>query len=332
MKVLVTGAGGFLGFAIARMLVERGDSVVSIQRNHYDSLAALGVEQQQGTLANDEAVMRAATGCDAVIHVAAKAGVWGKYQDYFASNVEGTRNVLKACQHLGISRLVYTSTPSVIHAGGDVAGADESLPYPDHFETAYPETKAIAEREVLAANSEYLSTVALRPHLIWGPGDNHLFPRVIDRARKGRLRLVGGGESLVDTVYIDNAAHAHLLALDRLRPGAACAGKAYFITQGEPVPQREMINRMLAAAELPPCTRTISPGMAYFAGAVLETAFKLVGAQNEPPMTRFVAKQLATAHWYNIEGARRDLGYAPLVSFDEGMERLASWYRTQKTV
>ena len=331
MKVLVTGAGGFLGFAITRMLVERGDSVVSIQRNHYDSLEALGVEQHQGTLANEDAVMRAAAGCDAIIHVAAKAGVWGNYQDYFASNVEGTRHILNACRHLGIARLVYTSTPSVIHAGGDVAGADESLPYPAHFDTAYPETKAMAEREVLAANSPSLSTVALRPHLIWGPGDNHLFPRVIDRARKGRLRLVGGGESLVDTVYIDNAAHAHLLALDRLQLDAACAGKAYFITQGEPVPQREMINRMLAAAQLPPCTRTISPGMAYFAGAVLETLYKLVGAENEPPMTRFVAKQLATAHWYNIDAARRDLGYAPLVSFDEGMERLASWYRTQQT-
>jgi nucleoside-diphosphate-sugar epimerase len=330
MKVLVTGAGGFLGGAVARQLVERGDTVHTLQRGRYEPLEALGCRQFTGTLEDAAHVAAAAEGCDAIVHVAAKAGVWGPYDAYFKANVVGTRNVLAACQSLGISKLVYTSTPSVIHSGGDIEGADESLPYPEHFETAYPATKAIAEREVLAANGATLSTVALRPHLIWGPGDPHLFPRVMDRARKGRLRLVGGGLTRVDTVYVDNAADAHLLALDRLAPGAACAGKAYFITQGEPVTQKELIERMLQAGGLPTGLRSVSPGVAWFAGAVLETAFRLFGAENEPPMTRFVAQQLATSHWYSIEGARRDLGYEPRVSFDEGMARLTAWVRSSQ--
>jgi nucleoside-diphosphate-sugar epimerase len=326
MKVLVTGAGGFLGGAVTRRLLERGDEVRCIQRGEYPWLSEAGCEVFTGSLTDAELTATAVTGCDAVIHVAAKAGVWGPWQAYFDANVVATRNLLQACRQHGVGRLVYTSTPSVVHSGGDVEGADESVPVSAHFQTAYPATKAIAEKEVLAANRDDFRTVALRPHLIWGPGDPHLVPRVIARAKAGRLRMVGGGSKKVDTVYVDNAAGAHVCALDRLaddRP--ACAGRAYFITQDEPMPQVEFMNRILKAAGLPEETRSVSPKVAWFAGAVLETAFRMVGAKDEPPMTRFVASQLATAHWYDISGARRDLGYEPRISVDEGMKRLADW-------
>jgi nucleoside-diphosphate-sugar epimerase len=325
MKALVTGGGGFLGGAIVRLLRERGDTVRSFARGSYPALALLGVEQVQGDLTDREAVLRAAAGCDIVFHVAAKAGVWGSYADYYRANVTGTENVLAACRAHGIGRLVHTSSPSVVFTGEDVEGGDETLPYPAHFEAHYPRTKAQAERLVLAANDSGLATVALRPHLIWGPGDNHLVPRIIARRKAGRLRRIGNRPCLVDTVYVDNAARAHLLAADRLAPGSPVAGKAYFISNGEPLPLWEMVNRILAAAALPPVTRTVSPGAAYAAGTLCEALWTLFRLPGEPPMTRFLARELATAHWFDITAVRRDLGYQPAISIDEGMVRLAAW-------
>ncbi len=327
--ILVTGGSGFLGGAIVRRLRAQGASVRCIQRHDSPALRALGVEVVCADLADHDAVVRAAAGCTAVFHVAAKTGVWGRYDDFYKPNVLGTRNVLAACAAHGIQRLVYTSTPSVIHTGGDIEGMDESVPIPDatHFETAYPATKAEAEKLVLAANSPALATVALRPHLIWGPDDPQLTARVLARGKAGRLRLVGKGEKLIDSVYIDNAVDAHMLALERLAPGSPCAGNAYFITQGEPMPQRELINGILNAGGLPPCTRSISPGAAYVVGGLMELIWHLLRRQDEPMMTRFLARQLATAHWYDISAARRDLGYAPTVSVAHGLQRLAQSLR-----
>ena len=321
--ILVTGGSGFLGGAIVRRLVAGGQAVRSIQRHDSPALRQLGVDVVCADLSDRDALVRAATGCDAVIHVAAKTGVWGRYVDFYKPNVLGTRNVLEAVTVNGIRRLVYTSTPSVIHAGGDVEGIDESAPLATHFETAYPATKAEAERLVLAANGAQLATVALRPHLIWGPDDPQLTARVLLRGRQGRLLLVGQGLKRIDSVYIDNAVDAHLLALERLAPGAACAGKAYFITQGEPIPQRDLINGILRAGNLPPCTRSISPQTAYLLGWLMELAWRAFRRHDEPVMTRFLARQLATAHWYDISAARRDLGYEPLVSVAQGLQRLA---------
>jgi nucleoside-diphosphate-sugar epimerase len=320
--ILVTGGSGFLGGAIVRRLMARGEAVRSIQRHDSPSLSQLGVDVVCADLSDRDALVQAAAGCDAVFHVAAKTGIWGRYEAFFRPNVLGTRNVLEAAAANGIRRLVYTSTPSVIHAGGDVEGIDESVPLATRFEAAYPATKAEAERLVLAANGAQLATVALRPHLIWGPDDPQLTARVLARGRTGRLRLVGHGLKRIDSVYIDNAVHAHLLALDRLAPGAPCAGKAYFITQGEPMPQRDLINGILQAGHLPPCTRSISPRAAYLVGWIMELAWRALGRQDEPVMTRFLAKQLATAHWYDISAARRDLGYEPLVSVAQGLQRL----------
>jgi nucleoside-diphosphate-sugar epimerase len=263
-----------------------------------------------------------------VIHTAAKAGVWGRYADFFDTNVTGTQNVIAACKRLGVRRLVYTSTPSVVHGGSDVEGADESLPYPKHFEAYYSETKAKAEKAVLAANGPELATVSLRPHLIFGPGDPHLVPRIVAAAKAGRLRRIGTRPVKVDVTYIDNAAQAHLDAADRLDVGAAPAGRAYFISNGEPVELWPFIDRILAEAGAPPVTRTVSPWKARLAGRVLEWVYRFAPfVRGEPPMTRFVAGQLSTSHWYDISAAGRDLGYVPTVSVEEGLKRLGERLR-----
>jgi nucleoside-diphosphate-sugar epimerase len=320
--ILVTGGSGFLGGAVVRRLVARGETVRSLQRQDSPDLRKLGVDIVHADLADRDAVIQAAQTCEAVIHIAAKTGVWGPQEDYYRANVLGTRNIIEACLANNIRRLVYTSTPSVIHAGGDIEGVDESIPLATHFEIAYPATKAEAEQLVRSANSTELGTVALRPHLIWGPHDPQLTARILARGKIGRLRLVGKGLKLIDSVYIDNAVDAHLLALDRIAPGAACAGNAYFITQGEPMPQRDLINGILKAGGLPPCEKYISPRAAYALGAIMEIIWKVLGRLDEPMMTRFVAKQLATAHWYDISAAKRDLGYAPLISVAQGLQIL----------
>lgn len=329
MKALVTGGGGFLGKAIVRLLVERGDTVRSFSRQAHPALDAFGVEHLCGALDDAEAVRQAAKGCDVVFHVAAKAGVWGPYQEFYRANVLGTQQVIAACRANGIQRLVYTSSPSVVFDGRDMEGVDESVPYPEHYEAFYPQTKAEAEQLVLLANDEDLATVALRPHLIWGPEDNHLVPRILARGRKGALRRIGTRECLVDTIYIDNAAQAHLQAADRLAIGSVVAGKAYFLSQGEPLPVWEVVNRILAAGGVPPVTRTISPRLAYVVGCILERIFMLFSLQGEPRMTRFVARELSTSHWFDLTAARRDFDYAPTVSFDEGMTRLQAWLASQ---
>ena len=328
IKALVTGAGGFLGGAIARELLARGDQVRSLQRGDYPGLRALGIETMRGDLADPAVVLRAVEGCDIVFHVAAKAGIWGLYADYYRVNVEGTRNVISACRASGVRRLVYTSSPSVVFNGLDMENVDESAPYPAHFEAAYPATKAEGERLALGANGPELAVVALRPHLIWGPGDNHLLPRILAKARAGRLRKIGDRKTLIDATYIDNAVHAHLQAGDRLNPGSIVAGKAYFIAQGEPIALWELIDRFLAAAALPPVKRSVPACAASLAGGVFELVYGALGITHEPPMTRFLARELATSHWFNLGAARRDLDYRPTVSTDEGLARLRIWLQT----
>lgn len=323
MRVLLTGGGGFLGGAVARRLVERGHEVRSFSRGRYPELEALGIEHVRGDLATHRDVVGAAHGVDAVVHTAAKAGVWGDALEYRRTNLVGTRNVLAACLEQRVPKLVYTSTPSVVHAGGDIEGGDESLPYTEHPSTDYQATKTEAEREVLAAQSDALSVVALRPHLIWGPGDPHLVPRILARARRGLIALPGGGAHRVDTVYVDNAADAHVAALERVGPDAACAGKAYFITNDQPRPLREIVLGILRAGGVNGRIVPVPPRLAYAAGSMMERVFRIAGAEREPPLTRFVAEQLSTAHWFDISAAKRDLEWAPTVSIEAGLERLA---------
>ncbi|MFS8063029.1 MAG: 2-alkyl-3-oxoalkanoate reductase [Luteimonas sp.] len=328
MNILVTGGGGFLGQALCRGLVARGHAVTSFNRGLYPALDALGVRQLQGDLADRDAVTDAAGGRDAIFHNAAKAGAWGSYDSYHRANVIGTDNVIAACRTHAIGRLVYTSTPSVTHRATHPVegGSADNVPYGEHFKAHYATTKTIAEKAVLAANAATLATIALRPRLIWGPGDAQLLPRLAQRARAGRLRLVGNGDNLIDTTYIDNAAQAHFDAFEHLSPGAACAGRAYFISNGEPKPVREIVNALLAAAGAPPVTKTLPFPVAYAIGGACEAAWTLLPLRGEPPLTRFLAEQLGTAHWYDMTPATRDFGYVPRVTIAEGLERLAAAY------
>lgn len=268
---------------------------------------------------------RACRGVEVVFHVAAVAGLWGPWHHYYDTNVLGTKNVISGCCHAGVPRLVFTSSPSVTFDGRDQYGVDESAPYPTRWLAHYPHTKALAEQLVLQANGEHhLLTCALRPHLIWGPRDHHLIPRLLDRARMGQLRQVGNGQNMIDAVYVENAAAAHLLAADALRPASPACGKAYFITNGEPVNCWQWINQILELSGVAPVQKRISLPAAYSIGAVLEAAWTLLGRTDEPRMTRFLAAQLGTSHYFDITAARRDLGYVPRISMTDGLHRLAA--------
>ncbi len=322
LTVLVTGGGGFLGGAIVRRLAAAGHRVRSLSRSSYPWMKELGVEQVRADVRRAGSVAEACRGVDVVFHTAALAGVWGDYRSYFGINVTGTRNVLAACRRQGVKALVHTSSPSVVFDGRDIQGGDESLPYTRHFLSAYQQTKTIAEQEVRAAAGD-LPLMVLRPHLVWGPGDNHLVPRIVRRAR--RLVQVGDGGNLVDTVYIDDAARAHLLAMQALLARPGFSGRVYFITQGQPLPLWEMVNRILGAAGKGPVKRRMSRRSAWVLGALLEKVYAVLRVKSEPPMTRFVADELAAAHWFDIGAARRDLGYEPQTSIRQGLEQLAAW-------
>lgn len=323
LNILVTGGAGFLGKAIVKRLVQRDYSVTSYSRGCYPELSALGVKQIQGDLSDPEKIMEACKGMDAIFHVAAKAGVWGPYEEYFATNVKGTENIIKACFNHNIERLVYTSSPSVVFNGSDVEGGDETLPYPESHHAHYPKTKAMAERLVAEAARDGLKTIILRPHLIWGPEDNHLVPRILAKAE--RLARVGRKNKLVDTIYVDNAALAHMLAFDRLGENPELSGRIYFISQDEPVPLWDMINAILEAGGKKPVTRTAPVSLVKAAGIIIESFYGLFRIKSEPPMTRFVAEELATAHWFDISRAKNDLGYHPETSTKEGLEMLREW-------
>jgi len=321
-KALVTGGGGFLGSNIVHMLLDKGLTVRTLQRSDNAELRTLGVKIIRGDISNQTTVINATEDCDVIFHVAAKAGVWGDYDDYYQCNVTGTKNIIEACQTHNIQKLIYTSSPSVVFTGNNEENINESTPYPDHFLTAYQKTKALAEQMVLEANSNTLATIALRPHLIWGPGDPHLVPRIIERARAGSLRLIGKKNNLVDSTYIENAALAHILAAEALAPNSDCAGKAYFISNNEPLPMAELINKILAAANLPAVTKTIPTQLAYTIGMIMEFGYKIFKLEDEPTMTRFVARQLSCAHWYDLTAAKDDFSYQAKVTIDEGMEKL----------
>ncbi len=327
MKALVTGGGGFLGLYIVEQLLARGNEVRTFSRKSYPQLDQLKVETCQGDIRDTSAVSNACDGVDIVYHTAAVAGIWGPWDHYHGINTLGTENVIQACRQHNVGKLVFTSSPSVTFDGTDQEHVDETVPYPTAWLCYYPQTKALAEQAVLEANSPELLTCALRPHLIWGPRDEHLIPRLIQRAKSGKLRIVGDGTNLVDMVYVENAAHAHLLAADSLSEGSATAGQAYFISQGEPINCWEWINDMLALADLPPVQKKISQGAAAKIGAIMETIYRLARIKSEPRMTRFLAAQLATSHYFDISKAERDFDYRPLVSTEEGMQRLAEELR-----
>lgn len=327
MKALVTGGGGFIGGRIVEMLHKGGHDVTALGRGRYPHHERAGIPTVQVDLRDAGAVRRATAGKDVVFHVGGLTGIWGRRRDFWDINVTGTKHVIDACRGAGVGKLVFTSSPSVVFGAEEVCGADESLPYLDRYLAVYPETKAVAERMVLAANGPDLSTVALRPHLVWGPRDPNLLPRVVGKAELGQLIQVGDGQNLVDITYIDNVADAHLQAEASLSPEARCAGRAYFISNGDPVFLWSWFNEVLAAVGVPGVTRRISYGTASRIGAILEAVYRGLRIRREPRMTRFLAAQLAKSHYFTIEAARRDLGYEPKVSVAEGQKRLVVWLK-----
>jgi nucleoside-diphosphate-sugar epimerase len=260
---------------------------------------------------------------DVVFHVAALAGIWGKWRHYYDTNVVGTRHVIDGCRAHGVPKLIYTSSPSVTFDGRAQENVDERAGYPRRWLCHYSHTKALAEQEILAAASKQLATCALRPHLIWGPGDRHLIPQFIARARAGRLLRVGDGKNLIDTTYVENAASAHVQAAAALSPNSALNGSPYYISQGEPVSCWQWINDILALADLPPVQRAVSFQIAWLGGAVLEALYRMLPLAGDPPMTRFLAAQMTVSHYFDITRARRDFGFEPAISMEEGMRRLA---------
>jgi len=321
MKILVTGGGGFLGSSICRQLAALGHEPVAFQRRPASHLEALGIASHCGDISDERAVAEATAGCGAVIHTAGKAGIWGDPAEYHRVNVGGTANVLAACREHGIPILVHTSSPSIVHSGGDISGGDESLPIATGIAAPYPASKAEAEVMVSAANSAALKTVALRPHLIWGPGDPHILPRLAAKARGGRIALPGP-DKLVDTIFVENAALAHVKAFQELCGSGKCAGKAYFVTNNEPMPQGVIIKLLLKAIGITVKVQAVPVGLAMAAGAVFESTWRILRLRGEPPMTRFAIEQLATAHWFDTSAAARDFAYLPEISIKAGLRRL----------
>lgn len=325
MKALVTGGGGFLGRYIVEKLLQRGDQVRILARGYYPDLERAGVEGVRADIRDASRVAEACAGIDVVFHVAALPAIWGKWADFYGINFEGTKNVVTGCLAHGVGRLVYTSTPSVVFDGSNLCAIDETYPYSERYICHYPATKAMAERYVIAANGKQgLLTTALRPHLIWGPGDRHLIPRVLNRARAGRLLIVGDGSNKVDITYVENAAEAHLQAMDHLQPGSPVAGQVYFISQGEPVVLWDFINQILERLGIPRVTRRIPCGIARVFGGGLEVLYNMLRLSTEPPMTRFLATHLAQSHFFDISKARQHFGYRPRVTIAEGVERLVN--------
>lgn len=330
MKVLITGGSSLIGLGVAAALTALGDEVVVLQRRRVDSLDAAGVTQRLGDIRDADEVAAAADGCDAIVHLAAKVGVVGDWESYRSVNVDGTRNVLDAARRHDIGRVVHVSSPSVAHGGEPLVGATAEPPVLGRRNAWYPESKAMAEIDALAAASDKLGVVAIRPHLVWGPGDTQLVGRIVERAAAGRLALVGGGRALVDTTYIDNAVTALVAALDAVGPGAHCSGRAYVVSNGEPRTIRELVEGICRAAGVPFEPRSVPLGVGRVLGSAVERMWPLLRRDDEPPLTRFLADQLGTAHWFDPRPVREDLGWSPTVSIDDGLARLAEWYAGER--
>lgn len=327
-KALVTGGGGFVGKAIVRRLLASGIETRVIGRSVYPDIKSLGAQCWQGDIVDTDLVRQAARGVDVVFHTAALAGIWGPWEWYHHTNVVGTESVLSACQYENIPNLVYTSTPSVVFNSEDIENGDENLPYGRNVLCNYAKSKIIAEKAVLSASNSSLATCALRPHLIWGPGDPHLLPRLIEAGRQKKLKIVGNADNLVDISYIENVAEAHVLAAIALADQGRAAGKAYFISQESPVNLWDWINNLFEMVGVETITSSVSFARAYRAGALLETVHKLFKLKGEPRMTRFLAEQLAKSHYFSTAKANTDFGYRPTISTEEGLQHTVQWLKT----
>ena len=323
MKILVTGGGGFVGKALALALKKDGHSVISLSRGFYPDLKEAEIDQMQVDLLDREALFTSFKGVELVFHVAAKAGFWGPYSEYYGINVLGSLNVIDACLHNGVGHLVFTSSASVVFDGDDITGGNEELKYPKHGLSHYTETKAFAEKAILMANSDKLKTMSIRPHLVWGPGDHHILPRIIEQAKSGQLKIIGKGKNVVDTTYIDNCTEAHLCALRAIKESEAW-GKAYFISDDSPVKLWEMLNKLLVASGCEKVEKRISTTAAIAAANVLLRTHNISSRKVPPRITPFLIHELSASHWFDISAAKEFLGYKPVVTIEEGLNLLSN--------
>lgn len=326
-KCLVTGGGGFLGFALVKKLLELGYQVRTVSRNRYKKLKKLGVEQVIGNIKEPSLVERACDGVDAIFHTAAKTNPWGRYSDFYETNVVGTENLIAAALAAGVTAFIHTSSPSVIAGGHDLEGVDESYPFPEKFHSSYGETKALAEQRVFAAAKGGLPAIVLRPHAIWGPGDTTLVPRIL--ARADRMRQIGDGKNLLDTIYIDNAVDAHIKAMRKLSKKSSLSGNCYFVCQGEPVKLWELIDRILSWTGKSISKKPLSHKKAYTVASILEAVYKVFRIKSEPFITRYVVDELSTSHWFSLKAIERDLGFKAAVSVEEGLKLTEKWVKKQ---
>lgn len=324
-RVVVLGGSGFIGRALVQRLVGDGIETAVVARKAFPDAESLGVRFLSGDIGDTDFLKNSLAGYDTVFHLASKTGIWGDNEEYYRTNVTGTQNVLAACRANNIPVLVYASTPGVVYQKDDLCGVNERTPYAQEFLCDYTRSKAIAEKMVLEANSHALKTIALRPHLVWGPGDTNHIPHLLGQARCRQLTRVGDGHNLVDVTYIDNAVEAFVLAAKNLHGPASGAGKPYFISQGEPVNLWNWLNKFLRRLDIPIVEESISFRKAYMMGMFMEKFFPLARIKREPCMTRFLAVQLAKSHWFSIENANRDLGYFPKVSTAEGTNTILQW-------
>ena len=318
MKVLVTGASGFLGQATAAAVRDAGHEVRTFQRR---PSGVAGVQDVAGTMTDDAALARAVDGVEAVVHLAAKVSLAGDPADFARVNVDGTRSLLRAARAAGAARFVFVSSPSVAHTGSSLVGADAGPAEPSRARGDYARTKAAAELLALDADAPDFAVVAVRPHLVWGPGDTQLVGRIVERARAGRLPLLDSGAALIDTLYVDNAATAMVAALERVTDDGV-HGNAYVVTNGEPRPVAHLLAGICTASGVRPPQWHVPAAVARIAGSVVEAVWRVRPGEDEPPMTRFLAEQLSTAHWFDQRRTRQDLRWTPSVSIDEGLERL----------
>lgn len=322
IKVLVTGGGGFVGMALIRRLVKLEYSIVSFSRSIYEEHKVLGISIIQGDILNQSEIEKACVGIDVVFHIAAKVGIWGPYNDFYAVNVIGTENVIKACNKNEVKKLIFTSSASVVFDGSSLEGADETIGYSSKPVSNYASTKAKAEQLVLVANSESLKTIALRPHLVWGPGDTQLIPKILRRAKSGRLQKIGKKDFLIDTTYIDNLVDAQLLALNEMDEHSDVNGRAFFITNGEPVPVWTFMNAIIKTFDFPEVNKIVPKNLALIVAWILKKVHLAFRLEKEPFFTRFIILEVCTHHWFDTSKAKELLGYSPRVSFEDGINKL----------
>ena len=327
-RIFITGGGGFLGKEIIRMLKKQTDigEIISIGRSPQPELIKNGVKAISVDIRDKNKIIELTKGIDFIFHTAAIASMWGSYKKFYDTNVKGTENIIEACQINDIPNLIYTSSPSVVSSNKNIENGSENIPYPTKYFAHYAQSKAIAEEKVLNAGHSNLRTIALRPHLIWGPGDPHILPRLIQKAKQNKLIRIGDKTNKVDLTYITNAAFAHIKAAESLNTSSSISGKAYFISDDSPVILWDWIDDFLLQIGIEKIKKSISLKKAKLLGILFEAVYRILQIHKEPPITRFVAMQLGLSHFFDISAAKNDFGYHPIVDYDVALKQTIEYF------